>query len=153
MSGQFIRQEVEAVARYVPQGQGYPSSEEASESLLLQYDGDTVNWPSVALCRPLALQPHLHQVYRSTNRHLKAGRFRSRVRKLHVEGPNLVTFSIFIKNRHWVSVWLQPKTPNQVIIYSALVNRWLWFTLQLTRWRYYCCWLLCLSNITLWRLC
>lgn len=71
--GQFVRQEVEAVARYVPQGQSRPSSEEASESVLLQDDGDAVNRPSVALRRPLALQPHLHQVYGCADRHLKAG--------------------------------------------------------------------------------
>lgn len=73
ISGHFVRQEVEAVARYVPQGQSRPSSEEASESVLLQDDGHAVNRPPVALCRPLALQPHLHQVYGCTDGHLRAG--------------------------------------------------------------------------------
>lgn len=72
LSSQLVRQKVESIARYVPQGEGQPSSEQTPGSVLLQDDGNTVNGPTVSVSSCLTLQTHLHQVNGHTNTYLKA---------------------------------------------------------------------------------
>ncbi|PWA33002.1 hypothetical protein CCH79_00016855, partial [Gambusia affinis] len=63
LTSELIRQEIESVARYVPQSQSRRSSIETPEPLLLEYDCHTVYGSTVPLGRCLTLQTHLHQGY------------------------------------------------------------------------------------------
>lgn len=72
LSSDLVRQEVESIAGYVPQGKGQPSSEQTPGSLLLQYDSNTMKGSTVSVSSCLTLQTHLHQVNGCTNKHLKA---------------------------------------------------------------------------------
>lgn len=72
LSNDFVRQEVDPIAGYVPQGQGQPPSEQTPGSFLLQDDGNTVKRSTVSVSSYLTLQAHLHQVNRCRKKHLKA---------------------------------------------------------------------------------
>lgn len=73
---EFIRQEVESITGYVPQGQGPHSPEEPPDTLLSQDHGHTVHGASVLITSQtspsfsLALQADFHQVYGSSYKHL-----------------------------------------------------------------------------------
>lgn len=79
LSGDLVRQEVESITGYVPQGEGQPSSEQTPESVLLQDDGNTVDGSTVSVNSCLILQTHLHQVNGCTNKHLKADQVKESV--------------------------------------------------------------------------